>query len=133
MNQLNWTPTALAAGLLTASMFTTALAQDADKAIVHDAEYYVLEAQHAKEWAGQDIALQAKIDALKKKHGRPPNLIHIMWDDTAYGDLGIPAIQKCAASIRPTSTGWATKASCSRACIPKLAARRAVRPQPRAG
>ena len=94
MNQLSWTPTALAAGLLTASMFTTALAQDADKAIVHDAEYYVLEAQHAKEWAGQDIALQAKIDALKKKHGRPPNLIHIMWDDTAYGDLGIPAIQK---------------------------------------
>ncbi|MHC4993337.1 MAG: sulfatase-like hydrolase/transferase, partial [Planctomycetota bacterium] len=28
------------------------------------------------------------------KHGRPPNIIHIMWDDTAFGDVGIPAIQK---------------------------------------
>ncbi len=97
MIQLSWTPPALAAGLLAASIFTAApaaLAQDADHKIVHDAEYYVLETQHAKEWAGEDIALQAKIDALRKKHGRPPNLIHIMWDDTAFGDVGIPAIQK---------------------------------------
>ena len=97
MSQLSWTPPALAAGLLAASMFTAApaaLAQDADNKIVHDAEYYVLEAQHDKEWAGESVALQAKIDALKKKHGRPPNLIHIMWDDTAFGDVGIPAIQK---------------------------------------
>lgn len=62
--------------------------------IVHDAEYYVLEAQHDKAWAADDVALQVKLDGLKKKHGRPPNLIHIMWDDTAYGDVGIPAIQK---------------------------------------
>ncbi len=54
----------------------------------------MLEAQHGKAWAAADVALQAKLDELKKKHGRPPNLIHIMWDDTAYGDVGIPAIQK---------------------------------------
>lgn len=62
--------------------------------IVHDAEYYVLEAQHGKAWAADDVVLQAKLDELKKKHGRAPNLIHIMWDDTAFGDVGIPAIQK---------------------------------------
>ena len=31
---------------------------------------------------------------MREKFGRPPNIIHIMWDDTAFGDVGIPAIQK---------------------------------------
>jgi len=30
---------------------------------------------------------------LKKKHGTPPNIIHIMWDDTALSEVGIPEIQ----------------------------------------
>ena len=76
-------------------------AQAADQ-IVHDAEYYVLEAQNGKTWAAEDIALQAKLDELKNKHGRPPNLIHIMWDDTAYGDVGIPAIQKVRGLTTPS-------------------------------
>ena len=62
--------------------------------IVHDAEYYILEAQNGERWAAEDSELNKKLAELQKKHGRPPNLIHIMWDDTAYGDLGIPAIQK---------------------------------------
>ena len=62
--------------------------------IIHDAEYYVLEAQHGEKWAKEDSELDQKLAELKKKHGRPPNIIHIMWDDTAYGDVGIPAIQK---------------------------------------
>ena len=62
--------------------------------IVHDAEYYILDAQNGERWAAEDNALDAKLAALRKKNGRPPNLIHIMWDDTAYGDVGIPAIQK---------------------------------------
>ena len=64
------------------------------KDIVHDAEYYVLAAQNGEKWAGEDKALKQKLDALQKKFGRPPNLIHIMWDDTAFGDVGIPAIQQ---------------------------------------
>ena len=62
--------------------------------IVHDAEYYVLEAQNGERWAAEDEVLDARLAALRKKHGAPPNIIHIMWDDTAYGDVGIPAIQK---------------------------------------
>ena len=62
--------------------------------IIHDAEYYVLEAQHGEKWAKEDKELDQKLAELKKKYGRPPNIIHIMWDDTAYGDVGIPAIQK---------------------------------------
>jgi len=62
--------------------------------IVHDAEYYVLKAQHEKEWVAQDAEFEARLAALRKKFGRPPNIIHVMWDDTAYGDVGIPAIQR---------------------------------------
>jgi arylsulfatase len=69
------------------------LAKAAD-GIVQDAEYYVLEAQNDEKWAKEDIGIDKKLAELRKKHGRPPNLIHIMWDDTAYGDVGIPAIQK---------------------------------------
>ncbi|MEM7025802.1 MAG: sulfatase-like hydrolase/transferase, partial [Pseudomonadota bacterium] len=62
--------------------------------IVHDAEYYILEAQNGERWAAEDEALEAKLAELRERFGRPPNLIHIMWDDTAFGDVGIPAIQK---------------------------------------
>jgi len=64
------------------------------KDIIHDAESYVLKAQHADKWATEDKELDKKLKELKKKHGRPPNIIHVMWDDTAFGDVGIPAIQK---------------------------------------
>ena len=62
--------------------------------IVHDAEYYILDAQNGQKWSAEDSELDKKLAELRAKHGRPPNLIHIMWDDTAYGDVGIPAIQK---------------------------------------
>lgn len=64
------------------------------KDIIHDAEYYVLEAQHGEKWAKQDAEIQAKLKALKEKHGTAPNIIHIMWDDTGVGEVGIPQIQK---------------------------------------
>lgn len=71
------------------SAVSVAVAQE----IVHDAEYYVLKAQNGERWAAEDTELQAKLAELREKHGTPPNLIHIMWDDTAYGDLGMPGIQ----------------------------------------
>jgi len=67
---------------------------EAKSKIVHDAEYYILDAQNGEKWAAEDKELDKKLAELRKKHGRPPNLIHIMWDDTAFGDVGIPAIQK---------------------------------------
>ncbi len=68
--------------------------------IIHDAEYYVLEAQYGEQWEQQDEELRAKLDALREKHGTPPNIIHIMWDDTAVGEIGVPQIQK--------TRGWET-------------------------
>jgi len=77
-----------------------ALIVPASAQIVHDAEYYVLEAQHGEEWARQDEEIQAQLKALRDKHGTRPNIIHIMWDDTAVGEVGVPQIQK--------ARGWET-------------------------
>ncbi|MEM8582252.1 MAG: sulfatase-like hydrolase/transferase, partial [Pseudomonadota bacterium] len=69
----------------------SAIAQEGE--IVFDAEFYVLQAQNGEAWAAEDVALEAKLAELEERFGRPPNLIHIMWDDTAYGDLGMPGVQ----------------------------------------
>jgi arylsulfatase A-like enzyme len=61
--------------------------------IIHDAEHYILEAQHGEKWAAEDKAIDQKLADLEKKHGTKPNIIHIMWDDTALGEVGIPEIQ----------------------------------------
>ena len=67
---------------------------EAQKEIVHDAEYYVIEAQNGERWKEEDKALDKRLAALKKKHGKTPNIVYILWDDMAFGDAGIPAINK---------------------------------------
>ena len=62
--------------------------------LIHDAEHYILEAQHGVQWAVEDKELDQKLAALRDKFGAPPNIIHIMWDDTGLGEVGIPEIQK---------------------------------------
>ena len=84
--------------LLTAVSFSAAVALAAANGssaeIVQDAEYYILEAQNGAKWEKEDLTIDAKLAELKEKFGTPPNIIHIMWDDTAFGDVGIPALQK---------------------------------------
>ena len=90
MKRLYTTTLAIAMGIsLGCSQSEEAIAKD----IVHDAEYYIVKAQHGDEWAKEDKELDKKIAALKKKHGRSPNIIHIMWDDTAVGEIGVPQNQ----------------------------------------
>jgi len=62
--------------------------------IVHDAEYYILEAQNAQRWAVEDGEIDAKLSELKKKHGQPPNIVYILWDDQQFGAVGFPGLQK---------------------------------------
>jgi len=62
---------------------------DVAEAIVHDAEYYILEAQNGEAWAVEDGKLGEKLAELRQKFGRPPNIVHYMWDDQppmAFGD-----------------------------------------------
>lgn len=62
--------------------------------IVHDAEYFILKAQNGEKWKAEDGELDKELAALREKYGQPPNIIHILWDDTSFGDVGIPAISK---------------------------------------
>jgi arylsulfatase len=64
------------------------------KEIVHDAEFYIAKTQNGEKWAVEDRGLDAKLAELKKKHGTPPNIIYLLWDDMAFGDAGIPEINK---------------------------------------
>ena len=82
-----------------------ALAQN----IVQDAEYYVLEAQNGDKWAAENVDLDKRLAELREKFGRPPNLIQIMWDDTDFGDVGIPAIQKVRGLDTPNLNKFAAE------------------------
>jgi hypothetical protein len=69
--------------------------------IIHDADYYVLKAQHGEQWAADDKAVDAKLAAFRKKNGgKAPNVLYILVDDLGYGDMGIPELN----AIRGYST-----------------------------
>ena len=70
-----------------------AAAKEGDK-IVHDAEYYILKAQNGEKWAAEDKEVDKKLATLRKKYGQPPNIVYLLWDDTAFGAAGFPGLQK---------------------------------------
>ncbi|WP_430817656.1 sulfatase-like hydrolase/transferase [Carboxylicivirga sp. RSCT41] len=57
--------------------------------IIHDAEQNILIDQYGVEWAKQDKEIDKKLKALEKKYGKKPNIVHIMWDDNSFGEVGI--------------------------------------------
>ena len=75
-----------------AMIFGTGSAQAAKK-IVHDTEYYILEAQNGKQWAADDKEVDKKLAEFREKNnGKPPNILCILIDDVGFGDLGIPEL-----------------------------------------
>ena len=62
--------------------------------IVHDAEYYILEAQNGQRWTVEDGELDARLAELRQRYGTPPNIIHFMWDDQPPMAFGDPIYQK---------------------------------------
>ena len=44
--------------------------------VIHDAEYYIIEAQNGKAWAVEDGKFDTKLAELRKKYGLPPNIVH---------------------------------------------------------
>ncbi len=58
--------------------------------IVHDAEYYILEAQNGKKWAADDKTVDKKLAEFRKKNGgKPPNIVYILLDDVGFGEIGM--------------------------------------------
>ncbi|MFA0812220.1 sulfatase-like hydrolase/transferase [Microbulbifer epialgicus] len=79
----------LLVGLLALLVSSLSLAQ-----VVHDAEYYILKMQNGDKWQKEDVEIDRRLQALRKKYGQPPNIVFLLWDDTAFGAVGFPALQK---------------------------------------
>ena len=77
--------------------------------IIHDAEYYILKAQYGEKWSQEDVEIQKKLAALEKKHGSKPNIVHIMWDDAAVGEIGVPQNQAARGFKTPNMNKFAAE------------------------
>lgn len=63
----------------------------AEEPIIHDAEHYIIEAQHGKRWAKEDVEIDAKLAEIREKNGgKPPNIVYILLDDLGFGEIGMP-------------------------------------------
>ena len=70
-----------------------AVASSSSQAIIHDADYYVLEAQHKDQWAQDNKTVDQKLAEFRKSNGgKSPNILYILIDDIGFGDLGIPEL-----------------------------------------
>jgi len=98
------------------------------KEIIHDAEYYILKSQNREKWASADRDLDTKLSALKKKHGAPPNIIYILFDDQQVGAVGNEMIQQITGYTTPNMNQLAaeginfTRMYSEPACTPTRAA-----------
>ena len=84
----------LTIGMAAMLLVTTASALAAKGGkIVHDAEYYILEAQNKEKWTAEDNDLEKRLAEFRDKNGgKPPNIFYILIDDIGFGDLGIPEL-----------------------------------------
>lgn len=80
--------------LLIVCLMPVCLSTKAADKIVYDSEYIELRNQHGAQWAEQDKQIDAKLASLKAKHGKRPNIIHILWDDNSLGQVGSPMMNK---------------------------------------
>ena len=57
-------------------------------ALKPDAAFLDLQKRNKDKWAKEDQEINKKLAALKKKFGKPPNIIYILADDVGWGELG---------------------------------------------
>ncbi len=57
-------------------------AQTDTKRIVHDAEYYILEAQNGERWHTENEAIDKRLAEFRETNGdKPPSIFYILIDD----------------------------------------------------
>ena len=89
------------------SLFAPPLAFSED--IIHDSEFQLLQKQYGEKWAAEDKEIEQKLESLRKKHGKRPNIIHIMWDDMKYGAIGHPMLTMSQGISHPILINWRRK------------------------
>ncbi|CUH50079.1 sulfatase-like hydrolase/transferase [Ruegeria atlantica] len=94
------------------SMGFAALSAEAqENPIQHDAEYYILKAQHAEQWAQDDLAVNEALAAFRESNGgKAPNIINILIDDVGFGDMGIPELNAVRGYETPSINAFSDEA-----------------------
>ena len=106
--------------------------------IIHDAEYSILESQHAEKWAKDDKVVDTKLENFRKKNGgKSPNIIYILVDDLSFGEMGIPELNYIRGSKTPNINKFAdeslsfmrmyTEPSCTPSRVAMMTGRHPVR------
>ncbi len=85
-----------------------ALAAEGD--IIHDAEHYILLAQHGERWAREDTEIDARLAEIRKRNGgKPPNIVYILLDDLGFGEIGMPDLDVIRGYSTPRISQLATE------------------------
>ena len=80
----------------------------AQKKIIHDAEYYVLEAQNGERWNAADNSINDRLSEIRKNNGdKRPNIIYILLDDVGFGELGKPDLDVIRGYSTPKISAFA--------------------------
>ena len=75
-------------GLAMSAVPALALASGPPGGLIHEAEFQRLWEMNGEQWSKQDAEIKRQLEALERKHGKKPNIIHILWDDMRYGAVG---------------------------------------------
>mgnify|MGYP002266752950 CR=1 FL=1 len=87
---------------------TPAVVSSSLPAIIHDAEYTIIEAQNGKAWAADDETLDKKLADIRKKNGgKPPNIVYILLDDVGFGEIGMDDLSVIRGYKTPNMTALA--------------------------
>lgn len=76
--------------------------------IIHDAEHYMLLAQHGERWAAEDVDIQNKLAQVRAANdGQPPNILFVLIDDVGFGEMGNPVLNHVRGCSTPTINAFA--------------------------
>ena len=62
---------------------------NAENKIIHDGEYYFVQAQYKAAWEKEDKQIEARLADIRKKNGgKRPNIFYVLIDDISFGQMG---------------------------------------------
>jgi arylsulfatase len=79
--------------------------------INHDAEYYILKAEHGEQWIADDESVDARLAEFRTANdGAAPNIISILVDDMGFGDMGSPLLNAVRGYETPNINAFSDEA-----------------------